>query len=333
MELQQFAEYISIEVPTAWEHCCEAAMERYRPNWLDDYDFEYILDYYEFSKEYYKPRLRQEVALLKQDTVLNRICWLMHYVLFYGDKDDYRNIWGWGKGSKPFARHGSLATCVVAALTGQPIHEKNMALRGYDEDQIQIHKNGVRDCWVEQHENYGLDGISFELMIWSTMFMHCYLVRLGRLQYECGLKHYDKYDSLFEGESVYINVHIPAADNGLRADEVDESIRLAEEKLEQYFPRVVGKNHVYCTNSWLLSPQLREILKPGSNIVKFQNRFTVTNLIDDPAPFLKFVFQVESAGGSIDYRTLPEDTHLRREIKARLLRGDTLQVGFGYFTL
>ena len=68
-------------------------MEQYRPNWLDDYDFEAILDYYNCSEEYYRPRLRQEVALLKQDETLNRICWLMHYVLFYADDADYRNIW------------------------------------------------------------------------------------------------------------------------------------------------------------------------------------------------------------------------------------------------
>lgn len=333
MELQKLAEYISIEVPTAWENCYEAAMERYRPNWLDDYDFEYILDYYEFSEEYYKPRLRQEVALLKEDATLNRICWLMHYVLHYAEKDDFRNIWSWGKGATPFAQHGSYTTCVVASLTGQPIHAKNMAERGYDEEQIRIHKDGVRGCWVGQHENFGIDGVGFGLMIWTTMFTHCYLVRLGRLQYECGLNHYEKYDSLFEGESVYINIHIPSADNGLQADEVDESIRMAQEKLEQYFPQVVGKNHVYCTSTWLLSPQLREILKPDSNIVKFQNRFTVTELSDGASSFLKFGFQLEPSAGPVDYSALPEDTHLRRELKARLLRGETLQTGFGYFTV
>ena len=333
MELQKLAEYISIQVPTAWENCYEAAMERYRANWLDEYDFEYILDYYEFSEEYYKPRLRQEVALLKQDATLNRICWLMHYVLFYAGKDDYRNIWKWGVGCKPFANHGSFTTCVVAALTGQPIHAKNMELRGYDEEQIQIHKDGVRDCWVGQHETFGFDGISFGLMIWTAMFVHCYLVRLGRLQYECGLKHYEKYDSLFDGESVYVYIHIPSSDNGLQADEVDESSRLAEEKLEQDFPQVVGKNRVYCTSTWRLSPQLRGILEPGSNILKFQDRFTITEFIDGPAPFLKFGFEVESAFGGVDYHTLPEDTHLRRELKVRLLRGDTLQIGFGYFTV
>lgn len=332
MELQKLADYISITVPTAWENCYEAAMELYRPNWLDDYDFEYILEYYGFSEEYYKPRFRQEVALLKEDATLNRICWLMHYVLFYAQADDYRNILSWGKGQTPFAEHGSPTTCVVAFLTGQSIHAKTMADRGYDAEQIQIHKNGMRGCWVGQHEDFGVDGVTFGLMCWSAMFVRGYLVRLGRLQYEHGLKFYPHYDHLFEGEPAYINIHIPSADNGLQDDEVAESVRLAEEKLEQYFPQIKGKTRVYCCNTWLLSPQLREILseKPGSNIIKFQDRFTLLSVAEDPGPFLKFGFKVNPPA---DYEKLPEDTSLRRELKARLVRGDLLQTGFGYFTV
>ncbi|MBE6973546.1 MAG: hypothetical protein E7440_06690 [Ruminococcaceae bacterium] len=334
MELNKLAKYISISVPAAWEHCYDAAMAQYRPDWLDDYNFEMILDYYGFSEEYYKPRLRQEVALLKEDAILNRICWLMHYILFYGEKTDFLNVGSWGKGADhPFSEHGSPVTCVVAALTGQAIHVQNMAERGYDEEQIQIHKNGVQRCWVGQHEDYGVDGISFELLVWMGCFLRCHLVRLGRLQYECGLKHFGKYDHLFEGEPIYIFIHIPATDNGLQNEDVGESIRLAQEKLDEYFPQIAGKTAVFCTYSWLLSPQLRDILKPDSNIIKFQDRFNVTESIDGTGSFLNFAFKINAAPGSFDYNTLPEDTHLRREIKARLLRGDPLQQGWGYFTV
>ncbi|MBE6973680.1 MAG: hypothetical protein E7440_07385 [Ruminococcaceae bacterium] len=334
MEPNKLAEYISIPLPGAWENCYEAAVAQYRADWLDDYDFEAILDYYDFSEDYYKPRLRQEIALLKRDETLNRICWLMHYILFYGDTADFLSIWSWGKGvNNPFAEHGSPTTCVVAALTGQAIHAKNMAERGFDEEQIQIHKAGVQRCWVGQREDYGVDGVSFGLMVWMGYFMRCHLVRLGRLQYECGLKHYGKYDHLFEGEPIYIYIHIPPADNGLQDDEVGASIRLALEKLEQYYPQVAGKTVVFCTNTWLLSPQLREILKPGSNIIKFQDRFNITEFVDGTGAFLNFGFKINAAPGSFDYNTLPEDTYLRREVKARLLRGEPLQQAWGYFTL
>ncbi len=332
MEMEKLAEYISVQLPTAWENCYTAAMTKYRPNWLDDYDFEYILDYYEFSEEYYKLRLRQEVALLRQDAALNRACWLMHYILFYGEKSDFLNVWNWKGAPKAFEHRGSPTTCVVALLTGQSIHEKNMAERGYDQEQVAIHKAGVRGCWVGQHTIFGIDGVGFGHMVWGAYFMRCNLVRLGRLQYECGLKHFEKYDHLFDAQPIYVYIHIPSADNGLQAAEVDESVRMAVERLEQYFPQVKGRQMVFCTHTWLLSPELREILKPTSNIIKFQDRFTITEFDETVAPFLSFGFQV-TPGPDVDYSALPEDTHLRREVKGRLLRGEKLHAGWGYFTV
>lgn len=331
MDKQQLAQYISIQLPKAWENCYEPAMAQYRADWLDDYDFEYILDYYGFDEEYYKPRLRQELALLKEDRALNRICWLMHYIIFYGDKSDFLNVWSWKGVPDAFVEHGSYTTCVVAQLAGQPIHARNMADRGYDEEQIAIHKESVRGVWAEQRETFGVDGIDFGRMVWGTYYMHCYLVRLGRLQYETGLKHYSAYDDRFGADPVYIYIHIPPADNGLQPDEVDASIQLAVARLEEYFPHIKGKQLVFCTSTWLLSPQLREILKPTSNIIKFQDRFTVTEFSETAVPFLSFAFKVRACNA--DYSRLPEDTHLRRELKRRLLSGQSLQTGWGYFTL
>ena len=333
MNVKELAQYISIQLPTAGEHCYEAALEQYQSNWLDELDFEYILDYYRFDEEYYKPRLRQELALLKGDSTLNRICWLMHYILFYApDTKDFLNTWGWKGDLRAFAEHGSPVTCVVAQLAGQPIHQRNMAQRGYDQEQVDIHKNGVRGCWVGQHEVYGIDGVGFGHMVWGAYFIKCFLIRLGRLQYETGLKHFGQYDHLFDKEPVYIYIHIPSADNGLQDDEVSASIQLALDRLEQYFPQVKGKQVVFCTHTWLLSPELREILKPTSNIVKFQNRFNITEFDESVGPFLSFGFKV-TPGPDVDYASLPEDTHLRREIKKRLLNGEKLHQGFGYFTV
>ena len=332
MELEVLAQYISIHLPEAWKNCGDQAMEQYRSNWLDRLDFESILDYYNFSEEYYKPRLRQELALLRRDETLNRICWLMHYILFYGEKPDFLNTWGWKGAPKAFADHGSTVTCVVALLAGQPIHVKNMAQRGYDAEQIEIHKKGVRGVWTGQHNTFGMDGISFGYMVWGAYFMRCHLVRLGRLQYEFGLKHFEAYDERFGGDPCYIYIHIPRAENGLQADEVDASVCMAVERLEQYFPQISGKRLVFCTHTWLLSPELREILKPTSNIIRFQDRFTVTELFEEINPFLNFGFRV-TAGPDLDYHTLPEDTHLQRELKQRLLRGEKLHAGWGYFTV
>ena len=332
MNVEQLAQYIGIQTPTAWKNCFEAAMEQYRPNWLDELDFEYILDYYGFSEEYYKPRLRQEVELLKQDEMLNRACWLIHYILFYAPGTDLLNGWRWKGDPKAYAEHGSLVTNVVALLAGQPLHEQGMAERGYDQEQIRFHVRGVRATWVGQHENRGVDGISFGQMVWGAYFMRCTLVSIGRLEYECGLKERHEYDERFGTDTCYISIHIPASDNGLKDEEVEESVRLAIDHLEDYFPQTKGKKKVFLTRTWLLSPELGEILKPDSNIMKFQKRFELLETYPENSAFLSFVFKT-SASLDLDYNTLPEDTGLRRAIKQRLVNGETLHTALGYFVV
>lgn len=330
MTAEQLARYISIKTPTAWENCLDAAMEQYRPDWLDGFDFDAIADYYGFPDTYYKPRLRQEVELLKEDATLNRVCWLMHYVLFYAPGTDLLNGWRWKGEPKAYAEHGSLVTNVVALLTGQPLHEKGMADRGYDEEQIRFHIKGVHDTWVGQHEGRGVDGISFGQMVWGAYFIRCTLVRIGRLEYECGLKERHEYDNLFGCEPCYISIHIPPAENGLKDDEVEESVRLAVEHLEDYFPQTKGKKKVFLTRTWLLSPELGELLRPDSNIMKFQKRFKLLETYPENGAFLSFVFKV-AASPELDYSTLPEDTGLRRAIKQKLVNGETLHTALGYF--
>lgn len=333
MDLQYLADYISLDMPTAWAQHGEAAMAAYKSDWLDKLDFDAIMDYYGLEEEFYKPRLHQELELLRQDEALNRICWLMHYILVYAPVSARQNLWSWGKGCTPYVNHGSPTIPVVALLAAQPIHAANMAKRGYDQDQITIHKNSIRGCWVGQRKTYGIDGVSFGLFAWGGHYIHCTLVRLGRLQYEYGEKDYPQYDSLYGPDAAWINIHIPRAANGLQDDEVVESFRLAAEKVEQYFPETAGRPKVLCTSTWLLSPELRDILEgTNSNIIRFQKHFKVLKYQESTSSFLSFGFDTTYQAG-MDFSTLPENTSLRRELKARLMRGDKLHGGFGSFLL
>lgn len=72
-------------------------------------------------------------------------------------------------------------------------------------------------------------------------------------------------------------------------------------------------------------------MKPGSNILKFQNRFTVTKLYAGTQSFLINVFHITKPVTEVDVAALPEDSSLRKEVKARLLRGEEFQNGVGYF--
>ena len=326
-DIERLAEYISIPVPSAWEHCYEPAMAKYDPDWLSKLDFDAILDYYEYPKDFYYDRIHEELDLLAQDDTLNRICWLMHYILVYASNEDLLNIWTWGK--TPFINHGSPTTCVVALLAGQACHARTIARCGYDQWQADYSRSAVRNVWIGQRAR-GVDGVGFNLMVWGAYYLRGYLVRLGRLNYEFGLKQKHEYADRFGEDAAYIYLHIPSAPNGLQDDEVAESLQMAREKLDVYFPECAGRKKVFAVRTWLLGPQLRQMLKPDSNIIKFQNRFEITDFYEGTSSYVSNIFKTNGPLESIDFASLPEETSLQKAIKERLLRGEKFQNGVGY---
>jgi GNAT domain-containint protein len=95
------------------------------------------------------------------------------------------------------------------------------------------------------------------------------LAELGRLQFE-------------SRKNGVLAVHIPES-GPLTPAACDASFRRARD--------VFGEHHVASCHSWLLDPQLAEVLPADSNIVQFQRRFELTDEGGDGnADVLRFVF-------------------------------------------
>lgn len=148
---------------------------------------------------------------------------------------------------------------------------------------------------------------------WTYRQVSMSLFRIGTLEYE--LKEYN-------GENV-IALHIPS-DADLSRESVDVSIGQAEQFFRTcYADYEYGK---YTCGSWLLSPALRASLSQDSNILAFQDRFTVIEEDLEDKEFIEWLFQVSK---DTDYRKLPERTSLQRNIKERLIRGEKVGSAFG----
>lgn len=148
---------------------------------------------------------------------------------------------------------------------------------------------------------------------WTYRQVSMSLFRIGALEYE--MKEY-------EGENV-IAIHIPS-DADLSRESVDVSLGRAEQFFRTcYADYEYGK---YTCGSWLLSPALRASLAQDSNILAFQDRFTVIEEDSEDREFIEWLFQVSK---DTDYRKLPERTSLQRNIKERLIRGETVCSAFG----
>ena len=93
------------------------------------------------------------------------------------------------------------------------------------------------------------------------------------------------------------------------------------------FPDYVGKQ-VYC-HSWLLSPQLKDFLPEGSNILRFQELFDIRIDSIPGDGVLQWVFKDPGLSPE-DY---PENTSLQRKLKQFFRNGGQFREGKGYLRL
>ena len=213
---------------------------------------------------------------------------------------------------------------VIALLCGYEFHIKNMQERGYDNEQIILQKYNIRNVCLNDRKLYNIDGIRFSQMIWGSFFMRGKLIQIGRLHYENDdnnkkIKKYVKNKENFRG----YYIHIPKGEN-LAEKEVNDSLVKIDKYLKKYFK---DEEIIYYTESWLLSPELKEILPDNSNIIKFQNKFDIVEYEENIKDFLNFVF--DDVLDNIKYDELPENTSLQKALKKKILNKEKLHLGLG----
>jgi hypothetical protein len=136
--------------------------------------------------------------------------------------------------------------------------------------------------------------------------------RLGELEYEMKSIDIDR----------YISIHIPS-DAVFLPEKVKASLLASRAFFRAHFPDY--ENVEYRCSSWLLSPALKTLLPPQSNILAFQSLFTLTGEDYSGSGYITWVYKRKYD----DYRELPEETTLQRNLKQYLLSGEVLSVGKG----
>ncbi len=200
--------------------------------------------------------------------------------------------------------------------------ERMYAEKGIDRA-ILLDTLGEMRRWLEKF--YIIRGkLSFGVFGWIKEILRPRIFKLGRLEF-C----FDEYFTIpekdvKEGDTV-IAIHIPS-DGPLDVEECKKSIAMAKEFFPKYYPEREFK--VIACRSWLLNKKLEDILGEDSNIVKFMNLFTVTDLIESDSLF-RFVFRWD-----VDTREKLKDfeptSRFAKKIKELALEGYTFYNGLGY---
>lgn len=126
-----------------------------------------------------------------------------------------------------------------------------------------------------------------------------------------------------------INVHIPN-DESFDIETIEKSLEEGKSFFKKYFPEV-SPSAFYCY-SWLLAPELASFLKPSSNIIGFQNKFSKCPVRCPGIDVFYYVFKEPYRKlEEYDLNNLPEDNSLRKKIKDHYLSGKIVHESGGIF--
>lgn len=141
----------------------------------------------------------------------------------------------------------------------------------------------------------------------------------------------NEWTQVYASGDTVLKVHIPEGGK-LDPDICRESYRRARELYARSYPEYDFK--CYIIGCWMLSPVLKEILSPDSNILSFSAPFTVFPIKNTALDAFLYVFGIKKSSVSeIDFAELTENNSLQRGIKKKSLAGDFVHQFGGYMPI
>ena len=171
--------------------------------------------------------------------------------------------------------------------------------------------------FVREHEA-SCGTYAFDRGFWTTRQINARLFRIGELEYE-----------LLETDgNPSIALHIPS-DVRLEGSLLNASVNDARSFLKTYFPK--WQDAPITCESWLLSPELKQMLPSMSRILRFQQAFDLCPAgEDEKEAVLQWVFRLTpEMQKNASLRELPENTVLQRNMKRHLLSGGKVHAAQG----
>ncbi len=135
-----------------------------------------------------------------------------------------------------------------------------------------------------------------------------------------------EWDLCLSPDDEVISIHIPPHESFDR-DTCEASYERAREVFATHFPDMPYK--AFHCRTWMVSPDLKAVLKPSSNILAFQSKFTLYPTKSQGRWVFDNVFPDQAVVR--DYGELPENTSLQRGVKELYLKGGCIHEFSGFF--
>jgi len=147
----------------------------------------------------------------------------------------------------------------------------------------------------------------------------------GRCMSETGRYPKTEYDLILKPGDICLSVHIPN-EGDFSEERCRESYARATEIFKTHFPELTVK--AFHCHSWMMAPELADILKPSSRILSFSRKYLRFPIPTQGEDVLNFVFLLKYK----TYADLAEDSSLQRALKKLYVNGKYLYEYGGIFT-
>lgn len=244
------------------------------------------------------------LEIVQKEKELHSLIVKFHHLLYIDKTDHYKKLKQYDDDKRNVKELNPLII-----LTGYIIHLQNMLRRNFDLYQMERQINTIHTILMKET-------VTFDDLQWSARLIRGNLIELGVLQYEV-MHHTPPFLENYAAKKL-IKIHIPK-NSQLNDIEVQNSLEKIDEVLAKYYTDLPLNELIYYTESWLLSPELLEILPEDSNILKFQKRFEIVGLRENTTDFIKFIINNKER----------KNTILQAKVKVYLEKGRKLYLGTG----
>lgn len=275
-------------------------------------DIDKVFEFYNIDDKY-KDRCYECINNINANEKFKNSFDKIYEILYLKDFNKVKELWDIKDINELFTMNIDPFVTNIMIIIGYPIHIYNMNKYKLDNNQIELHKKRVKECFENDLIIRNSDGVRISQMLWATYFIRMKIIEVGRLQYDfIGI----------ENKTPIVKIHIPKGSK-LEIDLVNESIEKSKIELKRYFD--IDKCKYIC-NSWLLSNQVYEIIDKDSNIAKFHDLFDIKDGEKCISDILNFVYGLNECN---DYNLLSEETSIQRKIKKELISGKIFYLGLG----
>lgn len=136
-----------------------------------------------------------------------------------------------------------------------------------------------------------------------------------------------EWSKVFSGGDKMISIHIPTGAK-FTPEAIDHALERTSAIVKDHFPEYDYK--LFFCGSWMLDPQVVDLLGENKNISKFCRRFHPLYVKSAGRGVFTFVFQ-KAYNAHFEISELPENTSLERALKKHYMSGKAIYETFGFF--